>query len=402
MALCLASEAAAAEPPFQARARALLGVDQGVYAVAENGTVLAAQHADRPVHPASVTKVPTTLALIRELGPAHRFETTLLSGGGRQDGRLRGDLIVRGGRNPFLVYEDAFLMLLALYDAGVRELAGGVRVDGPFFFNWEPDPRGARFARTLAGRDGAEAWTAVQRWRPAAAPLGRDDVALASHATPAGAGRAGVPVPILRHRSPPLRRIAKELNCYSNNIFHPLAEQIGGARAVERIARASVAPELRAAITITNAAGAGTTNRMSPRAAAALVEALQHELARHGLALPDVLPVAGVDPGTMRDRLPHDGPAVVGKTGTYPSLGVSSLAGVARTRRYGAVTFAILNRGLTVPEARTRQDAFLRAVLEEGGAEPWPYRSDDAPPFVAATVEVLATDGAGSDGSGGH
>jgi D-alanyl-D-alanine carboxypeptidase/D-alanyl-D-alanine-endopeptidase (penicillin-binding protein 4) len=135
---------------------------------------------------------------------------------------------------------------------------------------------------------------------------------------------------------------------------------------------------------ITDAAGAGTKNRLSPRAAVALVQALAHDLERAGLALTHVLPVAGIDVGTLRDRLP--GGAVVGKTGTYGSLGASALAGVARTRRWGRVTFAVLNRGVPVPQAQRRQDAFVAALLAEAGAESWTYRRNDAPLFADATV----------------
>ena len=44
-------------------------------------------------------------------------------------------------------------------------------------------------------------------------------------------------------------------------------------------------------------AGAGTANRLSPRAAVALLGALMDELARHGDDLTAAIPVSGVDPG---------------------------------------------------------------------------------------------------------
>ena len=49
-----------------AAARSILGADQGVYVETTKGTVLVAQAADKPVHPASVSKVPTALALLRK------------------------------------------------------------------------------------------------------------------------------------------------------------------------------------------------------------------------------------------------------------------------------------------------------------------------------------------------
>ena len=73
-------------------ARTILGADQGVYVEAGDGGILLAQAARRPVHPASVSKVPTTLALLRRLGPDYRFTTTFSGAGALQDGTLQGDL----------------------------------------------------------------------------------------------------------------------------------------------------------------------------------------------------------------------------------------------------------------------------------------------------------------------
>src|SRR4029450_3846834 len=112
------------EPPLQAAARAL-GEYQGVLAVAADGTILASQAADHPVHPASVTKVATSLALLERFGPAHRFETRVLAGGPLRAGRLQGELIVRSDGDPTLVYENVYLLLARLRALGVHEVTGG-------------------------------------------------------------------------------------------------------------------------------------------------------------------------------------------------------------------------------------------------------------------------------------
>ena len=390
-----AAPCAAGPRPLQALAVSRVGAGQGVFAVAENGTVLAAVQADRPVHPASVTKIATTLALLRELGPEHRFETSFRAGGAIRDGAIDGNLEVAAGRDPFLVDEGAFLVLLELHRLGVRRVAGRVDVRGPLLFNWSPDDAGPRLQRALAGRDGGAAWAAVQAVRDDARDLRLDQVTLGFDGGN-GFRRQGGPVLVV-HQSPPLLRIAKELNGYSNNIFHVLSEQIGGARAVERIARASVDADLRAQIVITNAAGGGKTNRLSPRAAVAIIRALDREMRRHELTLADVLPVAGVDRGTLEDRLnaPQYRGAVVAKTGTYGSLGASALAGIAHTKRFGAVTFAVLNRGLSVPEARQRQDAFVEALLDLAGAVPLSYRPPTVAAFTMARIEPRAAETSG-------
>ncbi|MFQ5859372.1 MAG: D-alanyl-D-alanine carboxypeptidase [Anaerolineae bacterium] len=378
----------AAELPFQTLARSVVGTDQGVFVLAEDGTVLAALNADRAVHPASITKIATTLALLRRLGPEHRFETRFLARSPLRDGTLQGNLIVEGEDDPYLVFENAFLILLELRAHGIRTVQGTLKVRGSLLFNWRPDPQARRLQRALAGLDGAAGWRAVQAVRKDAAAMRLAAVALKfNRAVTASTQR---PRLLLTHRSPPLLRHLKDFNCYSNNIFHALSRHIGGPAVVERISRDSVLPTMRSAIVIDNAAGVGKTNRLSPQATVALLQALNRELVRHGISFVDVLPVAGVDPGTLEDRFDdpsHQG-IVVGKTGTLRSLGISALAGLAQTQRYGRVIFAVLNHSLPVREARRRQDAFVRALLDASGAVPQRYRREAGPAFTEARLEA--------------
>ena len=73
-------------PELASLAQSILGTDQGVYVEATDGSVLVAQAASVPVHPASVSKVPTTLALLRKLGSEYRFVTTFAANGPVRDG----------------------------------------------------------------------------------------------------------------------------------------------------------------------------------------------------------------------------------------------------------------------------------------------------------------------------
>jgi len=371
------------EPPLQSAAR-VLGNDQGVYAEAQDGSVLAAQAAERPVHPASVNKIASSLAVLQRLGPGHRFQTSVLADGPILDGQVAGNLVVEGGGDPSLVYENAFLMLRRLRALGVRVVAGDVVVRGPFVFNWHPDPNGARFRLALSGRDGAPAWALLERLAPWNGPRRLVDAAIVFRGRPASNEPASR---ILVHRSPPLVRILKWLNDYSNNVFQLLAEQIGGPGVVDAVARANLPPGLRSEITITDATGEHPADRMSPHAAVALLRALDAELTRQGLSFVDIFPVSGIDRGTLEERLLDHRGMVVGKTGTFPSYGASALVGIARTRRWGTVTFAILNSWVPVAEAQRRQDAFVRALLDAGGAVSWPYRPLPSPPFTEARLD---------------
>jgi D-alanyl-D-alanine carboxypeptidase/D-alanyl-D-alanine-endopeptidase (penicillin-binding protein 4) len=81
-----------------------------------------------------------------------------------------------------------------------------------------------------------------------------------------------------------------------------------------------------------------------------------------GLGLEEILPVAGVDRGTLEKRFTevYRG-SVVAKTGTLS--GVSALAGVAYTRLRGPVLFVIFNRGGSVNGFRAAQDETIKKLI---------------------------------------
>jgi D-alanyl-D-alanine carboxypeptidase/D-alanyl-D-alanine-endopeptidase (penicillin-binding protein 4) len=378
IALALATHAVAAPPPLQHLALTHVGAGQGVYVEAADGTVLVAEAETRPVHPASVTKVASSLALLERLGPAHRFTTRFTASGPLHDGVLDGDLVVTGGHDPFFVYEGAFLVLRRLHALGLRAVRGRLMTRGDLLFNWQPDPAGARLLRTLTGHDGQTVWPAVG-----------DGVSLAQVRLRVGSAprpAASDETLLVTHESPPLVHVLKILNGYSNNVFHFASAAIGGPKAVEAIARAQVPAAMHDEIVIDNGAGAGTTNRLSPRATVAILRALERALARVQRGPTDVLPVSGVDPGTLQERLLDHRRVVVGKTGTFGSVGACALAGLLTTDRYGVVAFAVLNRDVPVPDARARQDAFVRALIEATGATPWPYAAPTRSDYTLALV----------------
>lgn len=387
LAVCsLAAPASATEPPLQALARKEIGADHGVFVRAENGAILAALNSTRPYHPASVTKVATTLAFLSRLRPDRRFRTTFLAEGPAAGGTLRGDLIVQAEGDPYFLFANAFRVLLALRDEGIRRVNGAIRVEGPFYFDWTPDPAGRRLKRVWMGRLGAESWPVVTRALFSGAVMPLQDYRLRFGR---GAREPDRRRPLVVHGSPPLLRHLKDFNSHSNDNFHEFSYQIGGPEAVQRILRASVSGVPRSAIVIDNAAGDGRNNQMSPRAAVAMFAALERTLRKHGLSFPDVLPVAGVDPGTLRDRLaaPRYRGAVVGKSGTVRVLRIGTLAGVAYTRKYGRTFFAIMTRGVPLWIARERQNAFLRGLLDAAGARPLPPGVAPSPAFMEARLE---------------
>jgi D-alanyl-D-alanine carboxypeptidase/D-alanyl-D-alanine-endopeptidase (penicillin-binding protein 4) len=219
LALLFAAGAGASDlSALNAEARSILGAGQGVYVEDAAGTVLLAQAADRPVHPASVSKVPTTLALLRRLGPDYRFTTAFSGTGPVHDGLLAGDLLVTGGGDPFFVDENALLVAERLYELGVQRISGTLRLQGPLIFNWKGEAAGDRLRAALSGEAPPAAWDPVRA-------LALADGAGSAGASPPvlqfGAGETGVAEamadapparPLLVHRSQPLLSLVKALN----------------------------------------------------------------------------------------------------------------------------------------------------------------------------------------------
>ena len=365
-------------------ARRIVGEGQGVQVETEDGRILVSEAGARAVHPASVSKLPTTLALLRELGPDYRFPTEFLAGGPMQSATIDGPLVVRASGDPYFVDENALLVAEALRSIGLRNVSGALVVEGDLLFNWKDEASAVRLRDALEGNVPAAAWAAV-RATDSAANTEVPRLQFEQPPTPA----AGSQSVLVTHLSQPLRYTLKALNGYSNNIFAPFADAVGGIEAVQQQLRAGLPPDYSEELVLGDGAGAHAANRMSPRVTVAILRALEAELSKHGLDLTSVMPVAGVDEGTLKRRLVDPGGEgfVVAKTGTYGDYGACALAGALRTSN-GIVYFAILNRGVAIAEARRRQDAYVRVLMAELGALPWGYQRSDEPAFMRAQVTI--------------
>ena len=372
-------------------ARKLVGADQGVYVEAGDGTVLVAQAAGKAVHPASVSKIPTTLALLRGLGPEHRFVTTFSTNGTLRNDELAGDLMVATDGDPYLVDENALLITQSLRTLGIASVSGQLRVPESLVFNWISDNAAARLQHAMSGGAPPAAWQAVLSLGTATERDASAAQMPALRFTPPGAttkptsGEARV---LIEHRSQPLLSMVKQLNDYSNNIFKPLADAAGGAVAVQSLARSLLPEPVRNEVTLGDGAGTDARNRLSPRAAVKLLRLLEQELVAHGHTLVDALPVAGVDEGTLLKRFnaAEFAGRVVGKTGTFGDYGASALVGAFNSSDHGTVYFAVLNHNVPVIEARRRQDAFVAALLTRLPGVAWEYERDARPAVARAEV----------------
>ncbi len=126
----------------QALQRAKLPDDALSVVLEEAGTgrSLLAWQEQRPVNPASLSKLVTTYAALDRLGPAWTWRTPVWLLGEVRDGVLHGDLVLRGSGDPTLVLERLWLLLRRVQQLGVREIRGDVVLDRSAFALPDSDP----------------------------------------------------------------------------------------------------------------------------------------------------------------------------------------------------------------------------------------------------------------------
>ena len=90
-------------------------------------------NADRPMNPASLMKLLTTYAALEILGPAYTWKTGAWIDGKLEDGKLEGDLYLKGGGDPKLTFERFWLLLRSLRARGLREIHGDLVLDRSLF-----------------------------------------------------------------------------------------------------------------------------------------------------------------------------------------------------------------------------------------------------------------------------
>jgi D-alanyl-D-alanine carboxypeptidase/D-alanyl-D-alanine-endopeptidase (penicillin-binding protein 4) len=95
---------------------------------------------DAPRNPASVMKVLTTLAALEILGPAYTWRTEAYAQAPIRDGRLEGDLYLKGYGDPFLVVENFWRFLRELRNDGLGSIGGDLVLDQTHFAPVREDP----------------------------------------------------------------------------------------------------------------------------------------------------------------------------------------------------------------------------------------------------------------------
>lgn len=379
----------------------IVGGSRGVLVETLKGDVLMEQMADVPFNPASGVKIATALTALRSFGADYRYMTAVWIDGtlDKATGTVNGDLIV-SGRDPSFHYEHAVMLAQELNRLGIRTVTGDLIVAPKFTmnFDWSSQRSGDQLYDTLdASRRSAAATHAWMEQRTAVGDT-------ASLQTVPGVSVLGAvyvdSVPpkarmLLTHKSSKLTDVLKALLCYSNNFMaERIGDTLGGAEGVRAmmIKEFGLKPE---EIRLASTSGLGV-NRVTPRAMMKIFRGLRNELGKYNLTPADILPVAGIDPGTLERRFtfPTSRGSVIAKTGTLVRTdgGASSLTGQMRTASGETLLFVIFNMSGSVVRFREYQDALVTQIQStHGGPAAFNYQPQ---PFTIrlANTETGRTD----------
>lgn len=354
----------------------------GVLVESLDGSVVIDSNSDEAFNPASNVKIATAYAVLKVFGPDFRFPTNVWTDGqvDKSTGTLYGNLYI-SGRDPIFNYEHAVLIANELNRLGITTVTGDLVITGDFIMNYNASAQRAGnslYATLDSSKRSAAANRAWGNYLINSAKLGKVPSA-PSVSINGSMSVQSVPNTaklLFSHESAPMRAIVKATLCYSNNFLaERLGDMLGGHYAVARIVHlnANVAPE---DFTLASSSGLGV-NRVTPRAMMNLLRAFRNDLSKNDMNFADIMPVAGVDRGTLEGRFDSDFArgSVVGKTGTLGRTdgGVSTLAGEIQTRG-GKVLFVIFNQRGGVRAFRNFQNSFVSLVQSQlGGADSLGY-----------------------------
>lgn len=258
-------------------------VSAGLWDLA-TGRLLEGHDTGSALVPASTTKVVSTYAMLKTWKPNFELETEIW--GDLQNGLVRGDLVFKGGGDPFLTRERIWALIQELKARGVQRVAGKVRLDqgafdrqlyGNGWGNTSSDttppvlPLSINFNRDESGRilHNPEPYALAYLTRM----LTENGIAVE------GGADGGTAAKIATHTSPPLRQLVQDINKFSNNfMIEMLLKKFGEGSWNSGIARIQsfyksvleLGPE---AIAITDGSGLSKDNRLSARTLAIILRA---------------------------------------------------------------------------------------------------------------------------------
>ena len=330
-----------------------------------DGLPLYAINAAHRMRPASCQKVVTAVTALNCLKKDFQLRTEFRISGKVTGGVLQGNLIVVGGMDPLVIYDELLEAALTIKQKqGIDRIAGNLvfdlsmREDKELGWGWcWDDDYGPLSALLVNGKDGFE-----EKWIQALTQAGIS-LSTSTQSLKGQADRQSKTVYSIRHDLDELLEpmMKNSDNIYAECLFYQIAATTGKKFAGRKEA-AQRTEELLSKIgldanqyRVADGSGLSLYNYASAEMLVALLGyAWRTESIKEHL-LPS-LPVSGFD-GTLKNRMvgtEADG-NVRAKTGTVN--GISSLAGYITTANGHTLAFAIINQGVgSSAMGRTFQD----------------------------------------------
>jgi len=347
----------------------------GILVQTLDGKTVVENYSAAAFNPASNVKLATAYAVLKTFGPDYRFLTNVYTDGtvDRSTGTLTGNVYV-SGRDPIFGYEHAVRLASELNRLGITNVTGNLIVTDTFSLNYNGSAlrSGQMLAATMDASKRSAGATKI--WLNFLSNSGKFSQMAGIPTVTFGGPVFMQPIPsnlrlLFTHESAPLREIIKATLCYSNNFMaERLGDMVGGPDAVARIVQlnAGVQPS---EFSLQTSSGLGI-NRVTPSSMMKLLRSLRAELARNKMTFADIMPVAGIDKGTLESRFDSDFSkgSVVGKTGTLGQTdgGVRSLAGEISTRN-GKLLFVVFNMHGSVSRFRAFQNNYISLIQGQFG-----------------------------------
>lgn len=333
----------------------------GIFVQSSDGTVVVDKHSDKNFNPASAIKLLTAYSAIKKFGPDHKFETELSFEGELETdtGIFHGKIYVEGS-DPHFGRADAFALLKELSRLGIKEVKGSLVVSKNFSLYCSK-------SALYSGRG------LVKIFR-----YGLPEKKVRIHGPVKIGTKSEIAATIATHKSEKLQDTLKVMLSRSlNSAAERIGSVVGGVPQLKKFATQDIGiPEK--SIRITSASGLGQ-NRISPKHMMMVLRALSDELHKHNLELHNLMPVAGIDNGTLEKRFTKDleKGSVVAKTGTltHTDGGVSALVGVVRSKKED-LYFVHFGWHGGVYGLKKQEDGFIRQLQKDrGGPKPFKYRT---------------------------
>lgn len=354
----------------------------GVLIESLDGQVVIDTNSDEAFNPASNVKIATAYAVLKTFGPDYRFPTNVWTDGqvDNATGTLYGNLYI-SGRDPIFNMEHAVAIANELNRLGIKNVTGDLVVTGDFVMNYSASSQRSGTSLYATLNSSKRSAAATRAWGNYLIHSSRLNQVTSVPSVSIEGSMYVQTVPntaklLFSHESAPMRAIVKATLCYSNNFLaERLGDMLGGFYAVARLVQLNAQVEPQDFI-LASSSGLGI-NRVTPRAMMKLLRTLRSDLTRYNMTFADIMPVAGIDKGTLEGRFDSDFArgSVVGKTGTLGRTdgGVSTLAGEIQTRS-GKALFVIFNQRGSVARFRSFQNFFVATVQGQlGGADSLGY-----------------------------